>query len=195
MNIQKTNTQEKNTPKNNTQEELNEYFGKNIWEPSVLENWEYSGIQLVDKVKPHEYVIDVGCGFNVFKDKIPNLLGIDPANNAADIKISIEEFEPDDKFDVAFCLGSIHFGDELKITKQISKVVSILKDTSRIYWRCNPGYHDHDDELCSTISFFPWTKTKMEFFANMFNYQIEFMTFEKAKHTNRIRLYSEWIRR
>jgi excinuclease ABC subunit A len=41
--------------------------------------------QIVDKIKPHETVIDVGCGYNLFKDKIPNLLGIDPANDAADI--------------------------------------------------------------------------------------------------------------
>ena len=176
------------------QDKLNYYFS-NVWEPSPIDDWEYSGLSLLKKIAPHETVIDVGCGYNLFRDKIPNLVGIDPANDAADIKISLEHFLPDDKFDVALCLGSIHFGDVTKVTNQIVKVVSILKDTSRIYWRCNPGYHDHDDELCSTINYFPWTKTKMEFFADMFNYQIEFMTFEKAKHTNRIRLYSEWKRR
>ena len=64
-----------------------DYYFENVWEPSPLDDWEYSGIQIVDKIKPHETVIDVGCGYNLFKDKIPNLLGIDPANDAADIKI------------------------------------------------------------------------------------------------------------
>ena len=63
MNIQKTNTQEKNTPKNNTQEELNEYFNK-VWEPSPIDEWEYSGLSLLRKIAPHETVIDVGCGDN-----------------------------------------------------------------------------------------------------------------------------------
>jgi len=188
------NTQEENTRKNNTQEELNEYFNGNIWEPSPIDEWEYSGIQLVDKIKPHEYVIDIGCGFNMFKDKIPNLLGIDPVNDAADIKISLEHFLPDDKFDVALCLGSINFGDVTKITNQISKVINILKDTSKIYWRCNPGYHDHDDyDKCSQISFFPWNEEWMEHFADMFNYKIKFMKYETHKTHNRQRLYSEWI--
>ena len=193
MNIQKTNTQEKNTPKNNTQEELNEYFNK-VWELSPIDEWEYSGLSLLRKIAPHKTVIDVGCGDNLFKDKIPNLLGTDPANDAADIKINIEEFEPDNKYDVALCLGSINFGNEKKITNQISKVISILNDTSRIYWRCNPGHHDHDNQECSQISFFPWNEEWMEYFADMFNYKINFMTYENHKTLNKQRLYSEWIK-
>ena len=122
----------------NNQKKLNKYFSK-VWEPSPIGEWEYSGIQIIDKIKPHETVIDVGCGYNLFKDKIKNLLGIDPANDEADIKISLEHFLPDDKYDVALCLGSINFGDVNRITNQIAKVISILNDTSRIYWRCNPG--------------------------------------------------------
>ena len=171
-----------------------DYYFENVWEPSPIDEWEYSGIQIVDKIKPHETVIDVGCGYNLFKDKIPNLLGIDPANDAADIKISLEHFLPDDKFDVALCLGSIHFGDINRITNQIAKVVSILNNTSRIYWRCNPGHHDHDDDMCSQISFFPWNEEWMEHFADMFNYKINFMKYENHKTLNRHRLYSEWIK-
>ena len=66
------NTKEKNTPKNNTQEELNEYFNK-VWEPSPVDEWEYSGLSLLRKIAPHETVIDVGCGDNLFKDKIISL--------------------------------------------------------------------------------------------------------------------------
>ena len=126
-----------------------DYYFENVWEPSPIDEWEYSGIQIIDKIKPRETVIDVGCGYNLFKDKIPNLLGIDPENDEADIKISLEHFLPDDKYDVALCLGSINFGDVNRITNQIAKVISILKDTSRIYWRCNPGHHDHDNQAVS----------------------------------------------
>jgi len=169
---------------------LEKYFGGTVWEPTPIEEWKYSGLEIINKIEPHEYVIDVGCGFNMFKNKIPNLLGIDPQNDEADIKISIEDFEPDDKFDVALCLGSINFGDEEVITQQISKIVSILKDTSRIYWRCNPDSRDHDNSMCIEIPFFPWSEEWMIHFAKLFNYEINFMKPEP----NKVRLYCEWKR-
>jgi hypothetical protein len=169
---------------------LDTYFKGDIWEPTPIEEWKYSGLELINRIEPHEYVIDVGCGYNMFKNKIPNLLGIDPQNDEADIKISIEEFEPDNKFDVALCLGSINFGDDHVITQQISKIVSILKDTSRIYWRCNPDSRDHDNSMCAEIPFFPWSEEWMEHFAKLFNYEINFMKYEP----NKVRLYCEWKR-
>ena len=33
-------------------------------------------------------VVDIGCGFNEFKGKITNLIGIDPYNDKADIMYS-----------------------------------------------------------------------------------------------------------
>ena len=41
----------------------------------------YVGIsrnRLLDKIAWYESVIDVGCGYNLFKGKIHNLTGIDP---------------------------------------------------------------------------------------------------------------------
>jgi hypothetical protein len=172
---------------------LNKYFSDDIWKPTPIEEWKYSGLELINKIEPHEYVIDVGCGYNMFKDKIPNLLGIDSVNDEANIKISIEEFSRlyrGDKFDVALCLGSINFGDKLVITKQISKIVSILKDTSRIYWRCNPNSRDHDNDMCAQINFFPWSEEWMIHFAKLFNYKINYMKYEP----NKVRLYCEWKR-
>ena len=175
------------------------YGDGDLWKPDPIEEWKYSGLALIDKIEPHEYVIDVGCGFNFFKDKIPNLLGIDVANPAADIKASIEEFKvneagehrpPDDKFDVALCLGSINFGDEHVIEQQISKVVSMLKDTSRIYWRCNPAVRDHGNYMCDEIPFFVWSEEWLVYFSELFNYEINFMNYEP----NKIRLYCEWKR-
>ena len=178
------------------QKELNKYFS-DVWKPSSLDTWEYSGIRLLDKIAWYESVIDVGCGYNLFKGKIHNLTGIDPANDAADIKAGIEHvthFFPEQKFDVAICFGSINFGNEKKITNQISKMVSILNDTSRIYWRCNPGYHDHGNNMCSSIQFFPWNENYMYRFSDMFGYKINFMVNENHKTLNKQRLYSEWIK-
>ena len=59
----------------------------------------------------------------------------------------------------------------------------------------NDQHHDHDDDMCSQISFFPWNEEWMEHFADMFNYKINFMKNETHTTLDRHRLYSEWIRR
>ncbi len=68
---------------------LNWYFS-NIWKGTTHE-YIYTGWALVDKVKDDEWCLDVGCGFNPYKGKIKNLVGIDPANDLADYKVSIED--------------------------------------------------------------------------------------------------------
>jgi hypothetical protein len=166
---------------------LNNYFST-VWQ-SNLDQYTYSGWALVDKIKPYELVLDVGCGFNEFRARMPNLLGIDPANDCADVKVSIEEFTSTNKFDVAFCLGSINFGSEANILNQISIVVNALKSTSRIYWRCNPGLSDHNNDQCKLIDFYPWTIEKHIEFADLFGYKLTVVRWDTAN-----RIYAEWSR-
>ena len=56
------------------------FFGE-IWKPHT-ETYNYTGWALVDEVMKlnPKAVLDVGCGYNQFKDRIPNLIGIDPYN-------------------------------------------------------------------------------------------------------------------
>ena len=44
---------------------VKEYFGKH-W-TSRTSTYEYSNHSIADKIKPHERVIDIGCGDNEFK--------------------------------------------------------------------------------------------------------------------------------
>lgn len=175
-----------------TQEILNEYFG-NTWKPAA-EDWECSGLALLDVIPMDTNILDVGCGYNVFKNYFVNLTGIDPANDNADEKVTIEEYQTNQKFDVALALGSINFGSKDRITKQTEKLISLLKDESQIFWRCNPGFYDHDDgsEKCKVLEFYPWTFEEMEEFAKSFGYTIVKMKMEKHKKHNRKRLYSHW---
>jgi hypothetical protein len=169
------------------QRDLNNYFST-IWQ-SNLKQYRYSGWALVDKIHSEELVLDVGCGFNEFKLRIPNLVGIDPANDRADFKIPIEYFRNDIKFDVAFCLGSINFGSEVNIVNQIACVVACLKPQSRIYWRCNPGLADHNNEACKGIDFYHWTIEKHIEFSELFNFRLDV-----AKWDTNNRIYAEWSR-
>ena len=143
----------------------------------------------MNKIKASETVIDVGCGTNPFKSLIPNLVGVDPAFDQADHKVTIEDFITDQKFDVALCLGSINFGDVSVIERQIEKVVSLLNPNARIYWRCNPGQQDHPSEECKQIEFYPWSIEEHIRLSDKFGFMLTECTWDNGN-----RLYAEWKR-
>ena len=169
------------------QQSLDKYFSTH-WH-SNIDQYEYSGWALLQKIKLSESVLDVGCGTNPFKARIANLTGIDPAFDSADVKCTIEEFESNIQFNVAFCLGSINFGSEEIILKQIGHVVQLLTPHARIYWRCNPGRADHDNEACQAIDFFPWTEELLQEFAEQFGF-----TVNDLQPDSNNRIYCEWVR-
>lgn len=172
---------------------LNDYFA-NIWKPNRFagQNNPSSPIVIAKNIKKDEWLLDVGCGYNPFKCLVENVIGVDPANDAADYKVCIEDFEYPEPFDVATCLGSINFGDYKDIERQIEKVVSLLKDDSRIYWRLNPGLFDHDNKEQFKISFFPWTFEKLNMYAGYFGFEQRNEQIEQ--NANSKRLYAEWYR-
>lgn len=166
---------------------LNNYFSTH-WR-GHLNIYQYSGLSLAKKIKPDEWVLDVGCGINSFKPLIANLVGIDPAFGQADYQTTIEDFKTELRFDVAFCLGSINFGTEETIKNQIKCVTNLLNPTSRIYWRCNPGRHDHGNKECKEIVFFPWSEKLLDQFAIEFGFKLV----DLKQDTNN-RIYAEWTR-
>jgi hypothetical protein len=167
--------------------ELNEYFSTK-WEGN-FDQYIYSGWNLVEKVYDHEWILDVGCGKNPFKGKIKNLIGIDPAFDEADYKVILTDFKPNLKFDVAFCLGSINFGPEDKILSEIDYLINLLKPSSRIYWRCNPGKKDHGNKECQNIMFFNWSFDTHLRFSKYFGFTCAALKYDKNN-----RIYSEWVR-
>lgn len=170
---------------------LNDYFA-NHWhrKNGNLAQFNKTGLDLVNKIKPTDRVLDVGCGKNPFKGLIPNLVGIDPAFDEADVKCTIEEFSTHDLFDVALCLGSINFGNSERIEQQIAKIVKLLKPQATIYWRCNPGQQDHNNEECKAIDFYPWSIEEHVRLADMFG----FLLVECSWDTKN-RIYAEWRRK
>jgi len=169
------------------QHTLDKYFSTH-WH-SNIDQYEYSGWALVQKIKLGESVLDVGCGTNPFRDRIANLTGIDPAFDQADYKCTIEQFESNIQFNVAFCLGSINFGSEAIILKQIGHVVDLLTPHARIYWRCNPGRQDHGNEHCQEIDFFNWTPELLHQYAEQFGFRVA-----DLQQDSNNRIYCEWIR-
>lgn len=174
---------------------LNEYFSTK-WRPNSNIHT-YSGPNAIaQKINPEEHVLDVGCGANPFKSLLPNVVGVDPAFKEADFRCTIEEFKTHQRFDVATCLGSINFGTEETIRAQVSKVVSLLKPTARVYWRLNPGRKDHADPACEAVPFFPWTLELLEQLATEHGFRQENAQTESGASLGRdvVRLYAEWHR-
>lgn len=166
---------------------LNNYFS--IHWRGHLNTYQYSGLSLAKKIKPDEWVLDVGCGINSFKPMIANLVGIDPAFVQADYQTTIEDFITDQRFDVAFCLGSINFGTEKNILHQINCVVNLLQPNARIYWRVNPGLKDHGNVQCKEIDFFPWSKKLLKDYALKFDFKLVDIQDDLNN-----RIYAEWVR-
>ena len=159
---------------------MESYFN-GIWKDTNYEYLEHSGYSLVDYVnsKKPSSVLDVGCGYNKLKGKINNLIGIDPFNDAADIKVSIEDYSTV-PFDIALCLGSINFGDEKTIDKQIDKLHTLWRREA--IFRVNPGIpHAGWDDF---IEWYQWTPEKIYAISEKYNYNVECLKMEYTKENN-----------
>lgn len=162
-----------------------DYFGK-YWKGKPMQ-FQQSGASLIDKVNAlnPDSVLDVGCGYNEYKDKIKcnTFVGIDPYNDCADIKVGIEQYRTDQQFDVVLVLGSINFGNRSKIMREIAAVDRHTKKGGHIFVRVNPGItHVHTDyPLIKLVEFFEWSKSEIHEIADSFGYKIV----ELEEETNR----------
>ena len=134
---------------------LKNYFSK-VWQPET-KKFKYSGLAIIDEVNAMnpDNVIDIGCGYNEFKGKIKNLVGIDPYNDRADISVHTLDYKPDVEYDVAICLGSVNFGSSDKIIGELENVVSMVKSGGFLYFRVNPGIQ-HNRPAAKWINFYDW---------------------------------------
>lgn len=155
-----------------------------------LTKLQFSGYSLLDRISPDESVIDIGCGRNLFKPYLPNLIGVDPATDEADYKMPILQFETDQTFDVALCLGSVHFGDIDNIRAHLHKINSLLKPTGRVYWRCN-------EKPWLPEWFFKWTFDLHQELADEFGYDLKDCKWDYSNvdDHNGYRIYAEWARK
>ena len=150
---------------------LHKYFSK-YWQ-NDMKKWKYSGLALIDEVnnlKPRA-VLDVGCGYNEFKGKIDNLIGIDPYNGRADLEVGTLDFKTDQKFDVILCLGSVNFGNGEKIIAEVGRCVNLLAEGGTMFFRVNPGIQ-HDRPEAKWIEFYSWNVPFIIDLAEMFNLSV-----------------------
>lgn len=146
----------------NEREQLTEYF-THVWpktqkmldiareqQPKAEYEWRINWTRperLSTVIDKDAKILDVGCGEQPMKQYFNNVYGIDITDIGADEVVAIEDFKSDERFDVAVVLGSINFGKEELIARQIENLVLHMKEKSSIYWRLNPGNADHFGKL------------------------------------------------
>ena len=131
-------------------------FFSEIWKPQT-ENYVYTGWNLVDEINAQnpQNVLDVGCGFHPFRDRIKNITGIDPYNNCADYMVDILEYRVRrESHDHIIALGSINFNSRQDIEDRFAHCVNLLMPGGRMYFRVNPGITHQNGPW---VDIFPWT--------------------------------------
>jgi hypothetical protein len=160
-------------------------FWGGIWQPRT-EVYQYTGWNIVERINKENpvAVLDVGCGFNQFKARIPNLVGIDAYNNNADYMVDILDYTvPDNTYDHIIVFGSINFGEYDDIEVRMKKVIDLTMPDGKIYVRANPGIPHKNGPW---IDIYPWNFDTAYKIANTYNCELS-----SFKKDNGDRLYFE----
>ena len=170
-----------------------QYF-KDSWKPDY-DKFEYSGWKLLQQIRPKDEILDIGCGYNLFKDKLGDrVYGIDPANDKADQMIAWEDYTPiaragRSRFNVYLALGSLNFGTEQEVEAQIKKLSEVTEKGDRIYWRQNPGIGDPPWKGVENVRFYPWTIEKNYEWADKYGFWVR-----ECREDTGNRIYAEWFK-
>jgi hypothetical protein len=135
------------------------FFDPSRWH-SPIAGFEHSGPALAEQVRDWQprFVADVGCGDNPFKGKIPNLIGIDLVNPAADLVCDLFDapVRPG-SLDVVLALGCVNFGGQDLVERQLRHLASWLTPAGRIVMRANPGLPTGPG-----LEFFTWSPENVD---------------------------------
>jgi SAM-dependent methyltransferase len=148
------------TVTNKLDSEWSKRFWNGLWQPRT-EVYQYTGwgiVDVVNKMNPKK-VLDIGCGFNQFKNRIQNLVGIDPFNNSADYMVDILDFvDTPESYDVIIIFGSINFGDYEDVEIRMKRAFSLLAPGGKIFMRVNPGIVDRafENHGYNWVNHYPW---------------------------------------
>jgi hypothetical protein len=145
---------------------------------------------LLQQFRPNDKILDIGCGYNLFKERLGDrLYGIDPAISEADEIVSWEDYVPKQEFNVYLALGSLNFGTEEEVEAQIKKLADVCKKGDRIYWRQNPGTGDHPWKGVEQVRFYPWSIEKNYEWADKYGFWVR-----ECREDTGNRIYAEWFK-
>ena len=160
-------------------------FFSEVWQPRTGD-YKFTGWQIAEEIQRQgaKKVLDVGCGYHPFKNRIPGIVGIDPYNDAADYMVDVLDFNMDaGLWDAVICLGSINFNSREDIEVRFAQCVHLLAPGGCMYFRANPGIQWKTGPW---VEIFAWNFDVVTELAKKYNLTLE--TF-KQENTDPGRLY------
>lgn len=154
---------------------MKRFFGE-IWKPRT-DDYNYTGWALAEEINKQnpQNVLDVGCGYNQFRGRIPNLIGIDPNNDCADYMVDILDYRVrPGTHDHIICLGSINFNSREDIEARFAHCVDLLAPGGRMYFRANPGIQWRNGPW---VEIFAWSFQVVKELEE--TYQLRLLTFKQ----------------
>lgn len=111
-------------------------------------------IDLINSFDP-SLVLDLGCGDNRYKPIVKNLIGIDVVDRPkVDVVSDFTSLDySNESVDAIIAYGSINFGDDSLITKQLAECSRVLKPKGVICFRAfssqEPFYYNWTEDACA----------------------------------------------
>ena len=156
------------------------------WKPDYSK-FKKTGWKLLNKLTQDDVVLDIGCGYNLYKEKLGDRLwGIDVVNKKADQVIAWEDYKPHMDFTVYFILGAFNWGSEEQIEAQVSKLSQDAKQGTRVYWRQSTGEGRY---VPMGKNVYPWTLEKNIEWCDKYGFKML-----ESANDGEGRIYSQWIK-
>ena len=154
------------------EENLKEHFSQ--WF-DFFDCYTYSGNRVADRVNeliPDPLIVlDIGCGYNRLKGKIPNLIGCDIVNPEADIIMDMKDLPfMEGSIDCIIALGSVNFYSREYVTSQIKFLSSLLKPNGHMIFRGNPGEYGIVQE--DNLKLFEWSEDAINEIADELDFDV-----------------------
>ena len=115
------------------------FWTRTRFETRMLSVVSYYYLEYLLKHNP-EHIYDVGCANNIFKKYIPNIIGIDPTYEEADINDFVDDeyvAGHQNYFESMFAINSIHFFPLKDIREKINRIVTMIKPGGRCFMTLN----------------------------------------------------------
>ena len=125
--------------------EVTDYAGRVI--ETIEHKWKIRGKNLIEKIQlmqqkqPNLSILDLGCGYNMYKDHLDNVTGVDPYIEAADHVCRIVDFKPPQKYDIIICFGPMNWYTFDEQVRNMAKIKECLAEDGVCYWSHVHNYH------------------------------------------------------